>query len=479
MPPTGEAVFGSTWFAHAFGIEEGTIRRVMERALSRGGEYCDLYFEHSLSNDLRLSDGIVNFARSDVSLGVGIRVVQGIRTGYAFTEELTLESMLQAADTASAIANSNPSAQVKPFGVVHPPSYYPVQVGWEAVGIDRKMPWMVRANDRVMKKDPRIIKANIFFRDQAKRILIATSEGLVVEDYQPSGMINIYCVAEQNGRRETSGFDLATRDDADFFTDERIDHAADEAVRRTLTLLEAVKAPAGELPLVLGPGASGILLHEAIGHGIEADFNRKNISIFSDKIGKRVAIPEVTVVDSGIHKHVRGSINVDDEGNFGQETVLVEQGVLKTYLHDRMTSKAMNVAATGSGRRESFKFAPMPRMRNTYMLPGQHTAEDIIKTVKRGIYAETFKNGQVTIGEGSFSFFIALGYLIENGKKVAPIKDVNLIGNGPEVLSRITLVGNDLQLDVGGWTCGKNGQMVPVGQGMPTTLVSSITVGGA
>jgi len=477
-PHAGVASFGSTYFARSFGIEESVLRTVMQRALSRGGEFCDLYFEHSVSNSIRLEDGSVNAARSSVDLGVGIRVVQGTRFGYAFTEELTLSSMLKAAETASAIATGAPGAEPLALASGRIPDFYPVQTLWESVGMDQKMPWLQAVNTRIYQLDPRIIKANVYFSDSSKRILIATSEGLVVEDYQPMTTLYANAVAEQKGRRERNSYNLANRNGADFYTPERLETLAKETVRRTVQLFDAVRPPSGELPLVLGPGPSGILLHEAIGHGIEADFNRKKMSIFSDKLGQKVAIPEVTIVDSGIHPNQRGSINVDDEGALGQETTLVEAGVLRTYLHDRISAKHYNVAPTGSGRRESFRHPPMPRMRNTYMQPGPHDPEAIIRTVKKGIYADAFRNGQVTIGEGSFSFYIASGSLIEDGKLTAPIKDVNIIGNGPEVLGRITMVGNDLQIDVGGWTCGKRGQSVPVSQGMPTTLVSSITVGG-
>jgi TldD protein len=477
-PVMGEASFGATWFARSFAIDEALLQKVMTRALARGGDFCDIYLEHSLSNAIQLEDGAVNAARTTVDLGAGIRVVQGTRFGYAFTEELTLESLLKAAETASAIARGAPVAAPAAFNVARPPQHYPIEALWEKVGIDQKMPWLQAVNARITGGDPRVIKASAYFSDTSKRVLVATSDGLVVEDSQPMTTLYAGCVAEQNGRRERSGYAMAARDGASYFTAGRLNEIADESVRRTVQLFDAVKPPTGEFPLVLGPGPSGILLHEAIGHGIEADFNRKNVSIFSDRIGKQVAIPQVTVVDSAVHPNQRGSINVDDEGAEGQETVLVENGVLRSYLHDRISARHYQVKSTGSGRRESFRYAPMPRMRNTYMRNGPHDPEEIVRSVKKGIYAESFSNGQVRIGEGSFSFYISSGFLIEDGKRTAPIKDVNIIGNGPEVLSRITMVGNDLKIDVGGWTCGKAGQSVPVSQGLPTTLVSSITIGG-
>jgi len=479
LPGSGPQTLQSTHFARNFGVDEDLLAKVMGRALATGGDFCDLYFEHSLGNSIRLQDGAVNAAHTSVALGVGIRVVTGNRFGYAFTEELTLESMLKAAQTASAIARgARDGEQPIIYGMGSHSDYYPVAELWSEVGMERKMPWLQHINARMMGSDPRVVKAGIWFRDSEKRVLVATSDGLVLEDSQP--MVSVYatCVAEEKGRREQSSFNLASRDGAHFMTETRLNQVADESVRRTLQLFDAVKPPAGEMPLVLGPGPSGILLHEAIGHGIEADFNRKNVSIFADKMGKKVAIPEVTIVDSGIQKNIRGTINIDDEGATSQETVLVENGHLVSYLHDRISAQHYQVKSTGSGRRQSFRYPPLPRMRNTYMENGPHEPEALIRTVKKGIYAESFRNGQVRIGEGSFSFYIASGFLIEDGKLGAPIKDVNIVGNGPEVLGRITMVANDLKLDVGGWTCGKSGQSVPVSQGLPTTLVSSITVGG-
>lgn len=480
LEPIGPSTSTSnTWFREHFGIDERVLQRVMERALSRGGDFCDLYFEHSIDHSIRLEDGAVNSARSAVELGVGIRVVQGTRFGYAFTEELTLESMLKAAETASTVASGAPGKAPERFQVPARSNYYPIETHWDTLGIDARIPLLTGINQRMLAADKRIIKANIGFYDAVKRILVVTSDGTLVEDFQPMAMMSASCVAEQGGRRERNSHALGGRHGLAYYTPARQEELATVAVSRAVALFDAVKPPAGEYPLVLGPGPSGILLHEAIGHGIEADFNRKNISIFADKLGKSIAIPEVTIIDSATHSNTRGAINVDDEGNPGQHTVLVEKGILSSYLHDRISSLHYKVASTGSGRRESFRFNPLPRMRNTYMENGSENPEDIIRSVKRGIYAEAFTNGQVRIGEGSFSFYISSGRMIEDGKLTSPIKDVNIVGNGPEVLARISRVGNDLAIDQGGWTCGKDGQSVPVSQGMPTTLVSSITIGGS
>ena len=286
------------------------------------------------------------------------------------------------------------------------------------------------------------------------------------------------CVAEQDGKRETNGYNVAGRRDLDFYAKDRLERIVKEAVDRTTILFDAIQPPAGEMPVVLAAGASGILLHEAIGHGMEADFNRKGVSIYSDKIGKNVAKPFVNIIDEGVSEGQRGALNVDDEGNNVGKTMLVENGVLTTYLHDTISAKHYKVAPTGNGRRENYRFAPMPRMRSTYMLPGPHKKDEIIASVEKGIYCTNFSNGQVQIGAGDFTFYVKNGYLIENGKITKPIKETNIIGNGPKVLEKIDMVADDLEIDEGGWTCGKNGQGVPVSQGMPTVKVSAITVGG-
>jgi TldD protein len=297
-------------------------------------------------------------------------------------------------------------------------------------------------------------------------------------DYQPMTKLYAYATAEENGLREENYAALAARQGIELYTPEQIDQLAAEAVSKTLELFKAVKPEAGEMEVVLAAGSSGILLHEAIGHGMEADFNRKEISIFSDKINKPVAEKFVTIVDDGRDKNMRGSINIDDEGNDSERTYLVRDGILRSYLHDRISAAYYKVKPTGNGRRESFRFAPIPRMRNTYMLPGPHKKEEIIASVKKGIYAESFTNGEVFIGAGDFTFYVKSGYLIEDGKLTRPIKDINIIGNGPQVLKDIVMVADDFKLDNGGWTCGKDGQGVPVSLGLPTVKVSKITVGG-
>jgi TldD protein len=466
----------SDYYSH-FGVDEATIRQVMAAALEKGGDYCDVFFQHRIGSWIGLEDNVVDRAYTNVDFGVGIRVLEGEQTGYSFTEDMTLESMKQAAKTAANIASES-TAPPQKLNFHESPDYYPIQTPWEDVKIDHKVPYLQRINDRVFAGDSRVIKSKVWFSDESTYILVATSEGNIRCDYQPQTRVSASCTAEQDGRRESNGFNLAGRQGIEFFTPERVNRIADEAVRRTITLFEAVKPEAGEMEVVLAAGSSGILLHEAIGHGMEADFNRKNISIFADKINKPVAENFVSIVDDGTNPNIRGSLNVDDEGNDTEVTYLVENGILRSYLHDKISARHYKVKPTGNGRRQSFRHSPMPRMRNTYMLPGPHEKEEIIKSVKKGLYAEAFTNGQVFIGGGDFTFYVKSGFLIEDGKLAAPVKDINIIGNGPDVLAEIVMVGDDPKLAEGGWTCGKNGQSVPVSQGLPTVKVSSITVGG-
>jgi TldD protein len=475
--PTGKPSSLKDYLEH-FGVDEATIREVMGVALSRGGDYCDLYFQHSIASWIGLEDQAVNRAYSTIDFGVGIRVLKGDQTGYSFTEEITPKAMKLAAKTAANIASAGKSAAPVGFTKHDTPNYYPIGTPWEQVAIDRKIPYLQKINEKVFAQDSRVIKSRMWFTDTTSYILVASSDGRISYDYQPMSQIAVTCTAEQNGKREQNYFDLAGRRGIEFFTPENVDRLATEAVRRTVALFEAVKPEAGEMEVVLAAGSSGILLHEAIGHGMEADFNRKQISIFSDKINKPVAEKFVTIVDDGTNPNIRGSINVDDEGNDTEKTFLVEDGVLRSYLHDRISAQHYGVKPTGNGRRQSFRFSPQPRMRNTYMLPGPHKKDEIISSVKNGLYAESFSNGQVLIGAGDFTFYVKSGFLIEDGQLTKPIKDVNIIGNGPEVLRNIVMVADDLSLAEGGWTCGKNGQGVPVSQGLPTVKVSKITVGG-
>jgi len=461
-----------------FGVDENLIRQTIFTAMEGGGDYCDVFFQHKITNYVGLEDKAVNRAYSQIDFGVGIRVLKGDQTGYSFTEDLSPKAIKLAAQTAANIASGRKKIGPVELKLHKIPNYYPIKTSWEEIKIDQKIPYLQTINDNVFSLDKRIIKSNIWFYDQSTYILIATSEGKMVYDYQPMGSISVSCTAEQNGKKERNGYSINQRKGIELFSPDNVDRVAKEAVRQTVLLFDAVKPEGGEMEIVLAPGSSGILLHEAIGHGMEADFNRIKTSIFSDKINKPIAEKFVSIVDDGIQKNLRGSINIDDEANDTKETYLVKDGILTSYLHDRISSNFYKVKPTGNGRRQSFRHYPLPRMRNTYMLPGPHKKEEIIKSVKKGLYTETFTNGEVYIGAGDFTFYVKIGYVIENGKITQPVKDVNIIGNGPDVLKKVVMVGDDLKMTEGGWTCGKNGQGVPVGMGLPTVKVSSITVGG-
>jgi TldD protein len=469
---------GDDPFFDVFGLDQALMGRLMGRAMSRGGDFADLFFQHKLATWIGLEDGDVNRAYGQVDLGVGIRVVVGDQTGYAFTEDLTEEAMLRAADTAAGIATAAAGPVPEVFVRGNVADHYAIELPWSEVGADRKIPLLTRLEERCFELDERMEKIGVWYADEESRILVVRSDGAMYADYQPMTRLGVSCTAQAGDERQSNGANLSARVGFEFYDDDRLERLANRAVDRTTVLFDAVRPPAGEFPVVLDAGSSGILLHEAIGHGMEADFNRKEISIFSDMIGKKVAEPFVTIVDDGTNPNVRGSLNIDDEGNPVENTVLVQDGIMRSYLHDRISATHYGVEPTGNGRRQSFRYSPLPRMRNTYMLPGPHTRDEIIASVDFGILAETFTNGQVQIGAGDFTFYIKTGYLIEGGKLTSPIKDVNIIGNGPDVLSKVAMVGDDTRLSRGGWTCGKGGQGVPVGQGLPTTLVSSITVGG-
>ncbi len=461
-----------------FGIDDAVLSTVLAEALGRGGDYADLYFQQGRSCSIGLEDGIISRASSSADRGVGIRVLVGDQTGFAYSEDLDLESMGDAARTAAAIASGGGGVPPQRFERRGRHDLYAIAEPWDTVGATRKLPFLASVERVTRSLDPAVEKVSVSWGDADTHILIATSEGVVLTDSRPMSRLALAITAVKGGEVQTNHNSLAGRHGIEWYSEERILGLCREAVDRTLILFEAKRPAAGEMPVVLAAGASGILLHEAIGHGMEADFNRKGVSIYSTMIDQEVAAKEVTIVDSALLPGERGALNVDDEGSETEETVRVDAGTMRSYLHDRISAKHYGVKSTGSGRRQSFRHAPMPRMRCTYMRAGPHAKEEIIASVDKGIVAETFTNGQVQIGAGDFTFYIKNGWLIEKGKITAPIKDVNIIGNGPEALRNITMVGDDLKLDTGGWTCGKNGQGVPVSQGMPTALVSRLTVGG-
>jgi len=467
------------YFLKEFGIDESLCQKLLAKALSKGGDFADLYFEYSVSNYLGLEDGKVNQSYGNISLGVGIRTVKGDQIGYGFTQELTEASMMSAATTASTLCDMKSTPVATSFNSPKTGNYYPVALDFNGIPANSKLPLLQNINQKCFGLSHEVVKVNAGFQSAAKRILIATSDGVMSEDLIPSGFVYASVVAERNGKREQSFYNLGGRRDSSFYTDDVINKVASKAVNNALNLFDAIQPPAGEMPVVLGPGVTGILLHEAIGHGMEADFNRKKISTFSSMIGKKVAEPFVTIIDDGTNLNLAGSINVDDEGTPGKKTVLVENGILTSYLHDKISAKHYGVEPTGNGRRQDFQNYPMPRMRNTYMLGGTASVDDVIRQAGNGIYVEDVSNGQVKIGEGDFAFYVSQGRLIENGKLTSPIKDVNIMGNGPKMLGNIILAANNLEMYHGGaGQCGKNGQGVPVSFGLPTCLVKSLTVGG-
>jgi TldD protein len=473
------------YFEAAFGVTQADLKRVLTQALAKGGDYGDLFFEHSVSQSLVLEDDRVSRARLGVSLGVGVRVLKGERTGYAFSQSLDRQAMLEAARTAASLAAAGGrtsgarGVEVKVFRDRPGLNVYPMTTSWETVAGRTRIDILRRLGRRVKARDSRIERFVGVLADGVSRLMVVTSEGLSRADLRPDVGLAARCVARKGRQREAGTESVCGRAGLEFISSKLIADLADKAVAKTTRGFEAVPLAAGEMPCVLAPGSSGILLHEAIGHGLEADFNRRRISTFADRMGQRIASPEVTIIDDGTIPGSHGSIAFDDEGADSQRTVLVAKGRLVSYLHDRLSAAHYRVKPTGSGRRQGFEYAPLPRMRTTLMQAGPHDPGEIIASVKKGLYAEVFTNGQVKIGAGDFTFYVRGGYAIENGRQTHPIKDVNVIGNGPEVLSRITMVGRDLALSRSWWTCGKAGQGVAVSLGMPTALVSSINVGGA
>ena len=469
------------WFTQ-FGLTEALLREVLSEALGRGADDADLYFEHLNATSVSLSDGKVNQASTNVDLGVGVRVVAGDSVGYAYTEDLSLAAMKEAAQVAAQIAAGGQPRAVAAVGSKgrrELADRYAICQPWEGVGMAARVDLVRAWEQAAFARDPRVRQVESTLTDAQRHILIARPDGRLVYDYQPMTRGLVSVTAEFQGRKDSAKANIAQRRGLEFYSAANVAHLVNKAVDDTMILFEAVKPPAGEMTVVLGAGSAGILLHEAIGHGLEADLNRKGSSIYADKVGQRIAPKGVTVVDDGTLPHERGSINTDDEGNPAERTVLVEDGVLRGYLHDEISARHYNVEPTGSGRRESFRCPVLPRMRTTFMENGSFTPEEIIASVKSGIYCSAFQNGQVEIGAGDFAFYVRHGYLIEDGKLTRPIRDVNVVGNGPKVLETVEMVGNDLKIDIGGWTCGKDKQKVPVSQGMPTVRVERLSVGGA
>ncbi len=465
-------------FRTRYGIDERALSELLDVALSRGGDYADLYFEHRQTSSISFEESKVKTASGGITQGLGVRVLAGDSTGYAYTENLSMESMRQAAATAAKICDRRD--RVGPVNVAEAatPDRYHIDKPSIEIPSAEKLSIIHRADEAARAYDPSITRVNVSFVEEVKHVLVATSDGRLSADFQPMLRFNVQCLSEVGSSRQTAVDGGGGRLGMEYFVEHPPEAVAREAARQAVTLQKGVEAPAGYIPVVLGAGESGILLHEAVGHGLEADFNRKKTSNYSDRIGQPVASELCTVIDDGTIDHSRGTINVDDEGNVAKKNVLIADGVLQGYLQDRISARHFGVAPSGNGRRESFRNYPMPRMTNTYMLPGESTPDDIVRSVKKGLYAKAFSGGQVNISNGDFVFSVTEGYLIEDGQVTHPVKNVNIIGNGPDTLSKVTMVANDFKLSDGRWTCGKDGQSVPVGVGMPTVLVSGITVGG-
>ena len=472
--------FSESIFATRFGITRDDLEKYLGEALSQGGNYADLYFEYLVTSSIGIDESMVKSAAQGVSMGVGVRVIAGERTGYAYSDDLSPEKIRKAANVAAHIAAAPSKVEKFDLNESNKHNLYPVLIAPSETAFRERVDLVKRADRAARAFDPRIFQVQAVYADNLRQVLVATSEGTLSVDRQPLSRLSVSALARQNGGPPQRGHaGGGGRMDLDYFLKEKTpEHFAHEAAREAVAMLDAVEAPAGEMTVVLGPGWPGILLHEAVGHGLEADFNRKGVSAFSGRMGQKVASELCTVVDDGTIGNRRGSLNVDDEGQPTQRNVLIENGVLRSYLQDKLSSTLLNAQSTGSGRRESYAHIPMPRMTNTFMMSGESDPEEIIRSVPKGLYCVNFGGGQVDITSGNFVFSASESYMIEDGKLTRPVRNATLIGNGPEALKYVSMVGNDLRLDEGIGTCGKDGQSVPVGVGIPTIKIDKMTVGG-
>ena len=468
-------------FFEKYNLTVNDVEAYLSEALSRGGDFADLYFEYRINHSIVLEEQIIKSATKGVNLGVGVRVISGEKTGYAYSDDLNRDNVIKAARTAAFIASTSArggKVQV-PTSMKQERNLYPIDKFPAELEIARKIALLREADQAARAYDSRIRQVQASYLDETKHVLIVSSDGNVAWDLRPMVRLNVMCIAEEAGNRQSGYQGGGGRRALDIFAGE-LDpkEIARESARQAILQLGAVDAPAGPMEVVLGPGWPGILLHEAIGHGLEADFNRKKTSAFTGLVGQKVASELCTVVDDGTIPFQRGSLNIDDEGNPTHQTVLIEKGILQGYLQDRLSAKLMKSSLTGNGRRQSYDHIPMPRMTNTFMMAGDSAPEDIVKSVKKGLYAVQFGGGQVDITSGKFVFSASEAYLIEDGHLTAPVKGATLIGDGPTVLRQVTAVGNDLKLDQGIGVCGKDGQTIPVSVGLPTIKIREITVGG-
>ena len=465
------------FYLNIFQVSENQLSALMQAALGSGGDYADLYFENTTYFNLTLKDGIVSSGGFHTDFGVGIRVIKGEKTGYAYSESTEINDMLAAAKAAAVIAAGQAGRRAYPHVKDRKHDFYPMKENWRNYGADRFAPFLKDLEQDVFKRDTRIVKVIARMSDSVSDVMMYNSLGELTYETRPMGSVTITAVFQKESITENKTASRSFRTGAELIGKQLIDELASEVVKGIDARFEAKRPKGGRMNVVMGAGASGILLHEAMGHAFEADFNRKGQSIFSEKMGQRICPEGINIIDDGTLAYNRGSGNYDDEGVPGEKTYMVKDGILCSYLHDRISAQWYGVRPTGNGRRENFRYNPIPRMRATYMESGNADPEGIISSVKEGIYVDEFSNGQVKIGEGDFTFFVKSGYMIEDGRLTMPVKDINIIGNGPQALADIVAVGNDLKVDNGTWTCGKE-QSVPVSCGIPTVLISSLTVGG-
>ncbi len=463
-----------------FGLDEGHLSRALAEIKAHKVDEADLYFQYTRSEGWSLEEGIVKTGSFSIDQGVGVRAVSGEKTAFAYSDDISEAALLDAARTVRTIsqAASQRRISVSKPKIARSRSLYPDQDPIATMDSAAKVALLGRVEKLARAKDPRVLQVMAGLAMEYDVVLVARADGVLAADVRPLVRLSVTVIAEQKGRREVGSSGGGGRFGLAYFDDAQISKYVDQAVHAALTNLEARPAPAGEMTVVLGSGWPGILLHEAIGHGLEGDFNRKGSSAFSGRIGQRVAAKGVTVLDDGTMADRRGSLNVDDEGNTSARNVLIEDGILKGYIQDAMNARLMGVAPTGNGRRESYAHVPMPRMTNTYMLGGDKDPQEIVRSIKKGLYAVNFGGGQVDITSGKFVFSASEAYWVENGKILYPVKGATLVGSGPDCLKRVSLIGNDMALDSGVGTCGKDGQSVPVGVGQPTLRIDGLTVGG-
>ncbi len=469
------------YFLDTFKVSTPDLETIAAEAISKGGDWSDLYFENSLYGDLLLKDGEVTSGGLHSDFGVGIRVLSGEKTGYAYSETTDLKDMKAAAKAASLIAEGNAQKKVGTCAfevkAISGANLYPMATDWNKAKAQELLPFLKKLENSISSRDSRIIKIVARLAYSRSDIMMFNSDGELTYDIRPMCSVTASVIFSSGKKSESKTVSRSFRTGAELLSDKLIEEMAAEVTTGIDDRFDAKRPKGGKMPVVMGAGASGILLHEAMGHAFEADFNRKGQSVFSGKTGQKICDSSISIVDDGTIPAGRGSCTFDDEGVPGQKTYMVKDGILNSYLHDRISARWYGVSPTGNGRRESFRYNPIPRMRATYMESGNCSPDDIVSSVKKGIFVNEFSNGQVKIGEGDFTFYVKSGYMIENGRLTAPVKDINIIGNGPQALADIVAVGNDLKIDNGTWTCGKD-QSVPVSCGMPTVLVKSLTTGG-